>query len=68
MLMTPRKDSDFYKLKHLYEKVLYLHGMPKENIKAPDKELDFINFRGNLKTITTAQQKKAYEDLKNMVS
>jgi hypothetical protein len=64
--VTPRKDSDFYKLKTPIEKVMYLQGMPKQFIKGAAKELDFINFRGNLKTITTAQQRKAYEDLKNL--
>lgn len=62
--MTPRKDSDFYKLKHVHEKVCYLNGMPKEYIGGPEKELGFISFRCNSRVVTAAQQKKTYDQFK----
>lgn len=62
--MTPRKDSDFYKLKQSYEKICYLNGMPKNYIKITEKEPEFCNFKSNSKIITALAQKKAFEDLK----
>lgn len=62
--MIQKRDSDFYKLKHPFEKLCYLQGMPKQFIKGHEKELEFMGFRGNAKSITPALQKKAFEDLK----
>lgn len=62
--MTPRRDSDFYKLKHVHEKVCYLNGMPKTYIHGTDKEPEFTNFKCHSRIITAAQQKKAYDAMK----
>lgn len=62
--MTPRKDSDFYKLKHMHDKVCYLNGMPKAHITASEREPEFTSFRCNSRSITAAQQKKAYDAFK----
>ena len=63
--MTPRKDSDFYKLRHMHEKVCYLNGMPKLYITGPEREPEFAQFKCNSRFITAAQQKKTYDAMKD---
>lgn len=62
--MKPRKDSDFYKLKHAFEKICYLNGMPKPYLTGAEKEPEFTPFKCNTRGITAAQQKKAYDAFK----
>lgn len=62
--MTPKKDSDFYKLKHSWEKICYIHGMPKMCLQPTSREPEFVNFKGNAKIVTSALQKKTFEAMK----
>jgi hypothetical protein len=63
--VLPRKDSDFYKLKHVHEKLCFLNGMPKPYMTAGMRDPQFTHFKCNSRSITSAAQDKAYGALKD---